>query len=907
MAMNIISGGALAITCGLFLAAATWAATEEASNLKPFVMPALEPPGERVDLRAVFAGPRGEALPPVAVKDGHFFAGGQRVRFWGVNFCFGANFPPHDVADKVAARLAGFGVNCVRFHHMDNQQYPDGIWDKDFKRLSPEALDRLDYLLAALKREGVYANLNLHVSRDYAKTGGAAGKDELPEYGKRADLFDPQLIELQKQYARDLLGHTNAYTKLKYADDPVVALVEITNEDSLFMTWAGWGQDDYAPRFEAELVQLWNAALKTKYKMDEALRKAWSAGEELRGAEMLQPAGFTAESLGTAWKLAQIQEATMSAEVEAAPDNRAASGVLHLKVEKITSTAWHLQLQQAGLKMEKGRAYTIRFRARADKARPIDVTLQQQADPWRTLARSMNFDLTPQWKDYEAGFVANENEANTKLAFIVGQATGDVWLAQVSLMPGGRLGLREGESLEKKNVARLRPGELATAARLQDYLLFLADTERRYFGGMRDFLHKELGVKAPVTGTIGLGLLGPWVQSSLDFVDSHNYWQHPYFPHRSWDSRDWTIPNTAMVDAPERSTLVDLAGHRMLYSDNASPPRPFTVTEYNHSSPSDYQAEGIPMIASFAAAQDWDGVFLFAYSHSRQWQSKAMTGFFDIAANPVKMAQMAAGALLFRRGDIAPLPVSVVTGLPVERMADLTARRAAGGEPLTANPEVAAWPVWRFFGRYALAPFAMTPSGAPATRLVQGNEEFTLPKVGPRGEVADSKAPLWKSAGGALWWKWSKTAGSGVYAAKGEQSVALVGFIAGKAEQVGPTEIAVAGPKFAAITLSALDGRPLESSRRILITAAARIENTGQKWNDTRTSVADQWGTGPTLIEPVRGEITLNHVAAQKARLVALGGDGKPLKEWPVESKGTALKLVLPGDPATVWYILEIE
>src|SRR5688572_7893059 len=56
---------------------------------------------------------------PVVAQDGHFYTGDRRIRFWGVNLCFAACFPTHEQADKVAARLARFGVNAVRFHHMD--------------------------------------------------------------------------------------------------------------------------------------------------------------------------------------------------------------------------------------------------------------------------------------------------------------------------------------------------------------------------------------------------------------------------------------------------------------------------------------------------------------------------------------------------------------------------------------------------------------------------------------------------------------------------------------------------------------------------------------------------------------------------------------------------------------------
>jgi len=40
------------------------------------------------------------------------------------------------------------------------------------------------------------------------------------------------------------------------------------------------------------------------------------------------------------------------------------------------------------------------------------------------------------------------------------------------------------------------------------------------------------------------------------------------------------------------------------------------------------------MIATIAALQDWDGVFLFAYSHTNQPEKDKQSSFFDIEGNP---------------------------------------------------------------------------------------------------------------------------------------------------------------------------------------------------------------------------------------------------------------------------------
>ena len=81
----------------------------------------------------------------------------------------------------------------------------------------------LAYGGGSIKKNGVYVDLNLHVSysywqgKDYAKDGlkdNAARDRFLPTFGKGIDRIEDDFIEQQKDYARRLLGHKNPYTGL---------------------------------------------------------------------------------------------------------------------------------------------------------------------------------------------------------------------------------------------------------------------------------------------------------------------------------------------------------------------------------------------------------------------------------------------------------------------------------------------------------------------------------------------------------------------------------------------------------------------------------------------------------------------------------------------------------------------
>jgi hypothetical protein len=75
--------------------------------------------------------------------------------------------------------------------------------------------------------------MNLLVARHFTEADGVVDAAKLGMAAKPYSMFDPKLIELQKQYAKDILTHYNPYTKLRYCDDPAVALVEIINETTL--------------------------------------------------------------------------------------------------------------------------------------------------------------------------------------------------------------------------------------------------------------------------------------------------------------------------------------------------------------------------------------------------------------------------------------------------------------------------------------------------------------------------------------------------------------------------------------------------------------------------------------------------------------------------------------------------
>jgi len=120
-----------------------------------------------VDLSFLLEKPAG-ARGFVTIRNGHLATiDGSRFRIWGVNLTAGATVPPKDEAPEYARLLAQRGFNCVRFHFLDLPA-PLGIiasGGDDTRRLDVETLDRLDFFICELKKNGIYSNLNLNVGR----------------------------------------------------------------------------------------------------------------------------------------------------------------------------------------------------------------------------------------------------------------------------------------------------------------------------------------------------------------------------------------------------------------------------------------------------------------------------------------------------------------------------------------------------------------------------------------------------------------------------------------------------------------------------------------------------------------------------------------------------------------------
>ena len=836
-------------------------ASSGSAEFVPFVIPARPDPNSLIAVTSY--EPILIDSDRLLVDGAHFYRAGKRVRLWGVNLSFGANLPTHEDAPYITARLAAAGVNTVRCHHLDTSRWPRGIWNAaDGKDIAPEALDRLDFFINQLALHGIFVNFNLHVGRAHSEYLG------LPEtnrgYDKISNIFTPELIDAQRDYARQMLSHVNPYRSVRYADDPAVAIVEITNENSFFM-WSSAETLRTLPPYYADILQKqFNAWLVNRYGSNEKLRESWSEGAQQLGENLLSNGDLqvtgSADSVPNDWRLEQHEgcQASMSRRQYRSKD------ALFIEITKADDTQWHLQLNQGGISVTAGQYYTVIFEAASEQSRELGCNVGQASSPWGNLGLSRQAELTNQWQTFSFGFVPIADEDNARVNFAFSGSKAPVYLTNVQFRPGGRMGMAEGEDLDAGSVALFTDNE--SPRRATDRMLFLAGTEKNYFDGMRVFIKSELGSEALVTGTIVFGPLGLYAQSDMDFIDTHAYWQHPSFPGQPWDAGNWLINQKPMTDYPDEATIFNLAAARLAN-------KPFTLSEYNHPAPLDSQAECVPLIASFAAAQDWDGIWLYTYSHSSdEWDREHLNSYFDIDTNPAKWGFMRAGTAIFRHGGIQPL--SSISSIPL----------AASGEVLSSLADLHI--------RHDRNMFDVLAERAQITRYEMLKTQFVSALSGrSASKDADGSDPVLD---------WFVERGQGFYAVWGSSAWAFVGH-AGRFEASTEGRISVTSPSFVAITVTALDDAAVDESRKILITACGRCENAGMIFSDDRRTVGRNWGESPVQIEAAEAVLNLPD---GNWKCQALDPDGMPSGNVPASDRYGKGLLRLSPQYETMWYLL---
>lgn len=413
----------------------------------------------------------------------------------------------------------------------------------------------------------------------------------------------------------------------------------------------------------------------------------------------------------------------------------------------------------------------------------------------------------------------------------------------------------------KATLAAPLPASADSSARGRDVAAFIAALHDRTYERMEKFLRKEVGTRALLTYLNGWTETPAFMASRtrFDWVDNHFYWDHPSFL-----EGDWRLPSqggsgggsaiAAGGAGPDQVAATRLWG------------RPFSVSEYNYSSPNPYRAEGGLLMGAASALQDWDAVWRFAYSHSRDSVSAPRPlNYFDMASDPAGMASEWAAVLLFRRADVAPAPK---TSLLTSSRSDLLQGKA---EPVPTQH------VWtEVLGRQVTEP------GRPAVSTILSRPAGSAGAVtlDPDRGLLRIAAP--RFAGGAA--------------------------PAGSTLTAGPLTAKIEGAR-AVVWAASLDGRPLDTSGRLLLVHVTDVQNTGMRYSGPDRRVLLEWGGLPHLVRAGTARVSLACTNPARLRAWRLDTSGRRVASLPVRAEGShaVLDLFTRGEDgrATLYYEIE--
>lgn len=410
----------------------------------------------------------------------------------------------------------------------------------------------------------------------------------------------------------------------------------------------------------------------------------------------------------------------------------------------------------------------------------------------------------------------------------------------------------------KAALAAPLPKSADTTARGRDVAAFLTSLHERAYTRMKSFLREKVGTRALLTYLNGYTETPAFMaaRAQFDWVDNHFYWDHPHFL-----ESDWRLPSQG-----------GSGGGSALAAGGAGPDRmagtrlwgkPFSVSEYNYSAPNACRAEGGLLMGAASALQDWDAVWRFAYSHSRESVvGPRPLGYFDMASDPAGLSSEWAAALLFRRGDMAPAPDRTVAA---NSRADLLRGQDA---PLKSGD------LWsRVLGRQ------VSDGPAAETKLSRTPEMRTQVTLHPDRGTLQIDTPRF----------------AGVIAPAGNSLVA--GSLTAKIE----------GAR-AVVWTASLDAKPLAQSHRLLLVHVTDVQNTGMRYAGPDRRVLLEWGTLPHLARAGRAQVTLAHGDAARLRAWRLDTAGNRLGAVPVraESGKAVLDLATRGEDGRAVLLYEI-
>lgn len=466
-------------------------------------------------------------------------------------------------------------------------------------------------------------------------------------------------------------------------------------------------------------------------------------------------------------------------------------------------------------------------------------------------------------------------------------------------------------------------GNSFSQRRTLDLLAFYEHLQRKYFEESKRYL-RSIGVKVPIIASnwSQMSLPGLRSVSGMDIMDTHLYFDLPRPENFKGKYRNHNTFN-----------VYGLRNIESVLASNAIEHKPFCVSEINWMYPNQYQSLFLPKLSAYACLQDWDIVILYAHVSSKGKGDEGIRQWNLIENNPLIMTQSFISSLVFRNRLVKKAQFEVVFSYSKDFERASYLNSLTGHWVFTANPYPVSIGSRGERVRYEIAlkhkvrkEFAINGfggsriEGSGNSRIEELSnsvslKENTEKRVIIKGQGATKTWPSFihdvKQLGEAT--AIASDTGEITYDREKERLVvnaekyeSVSGRLQGRIDALDGCEIEIEKPVFGSISLISLDDKAIGDSNRLLLSAVAKVRNSGMEWDQDRHRVL-RWGKGPVLCERVEGKVGLKVTRADgRFRVWGLDGSGKEKSEIRPKLVDGSLAIAL-GNGDVVWYLIENE
>lgn len=436
------------------------------------------------------------------------------------------------------------------------------------------------------------------------------------------------------------------------------------------------------------------------------------------------------------------------------------------------------------------------------------------------------------------------------------------------------------------------------SVRAKETAEFLTRLMRENYSSWSRTIKEEIGYKGLIVcsnwHTADEKILGPldnWANSACDIMDRHGYFSGKHEGQTASYSVDVGHryeDDSALIFqlGKENST----AEFRLPFLEPRYNDKPAFASELGWPWPNRFRTEGPLLTAGYGALNGLDGAMFFA-SDDLGWAS-SMAKFSVM--DPAFAGQYPAAALIFRNGLVKEAEPVARVSLAEEKLFSLNA------VPFIGPPS---FDSLRLKDIPALLSGRKSDSEAGTLAQLIGPVNFYLGSGANAAHDFQADLSPWldrehhriKSRTGELSWDSAR----GVVRIVAPQAEAAFGFL----KRAGPLKLATLSATFeneyASVALVALDGKPLHSSKKMLLQIGTEAKNSG--WSAPGTGFREIKAVGelPFLVREAQGAIQLHRPDAQELLITALDPNGKAITE---PLKGVARVSLLPD---VLYYVIE--